>query len=128
MHTTTDPIENRPPRAAATDPEEQVFSVVTGAAASSDIWTGYTADASGLKTPQGKVWLELEATAATAYVRFTRTALTATTAATGAAIVVGTPRRFYVDPTKDLFMDIFAGSAGTLKWRRVGPIGERIRA
>jgi hypothetical protein len=126
-HDYTDQNQNLPPRALATDPEQAVFSVVTGAAASSDIWAGYTADAGGLNKPQGKCWIELEATAQTAYVRFTRTALTATTAASGAAVVVGSPRRFYVDPEKDLFMDIFAAGAGTLKWRRVGSIITRSR-
>ncbi len=128
MNDSTKSTENRPPRSLLTDPEDSVFVASTGAAASADLWTGYTADAGGIKKPQGKCWLELEAAGATAYVRFARTATTATTAADGAAIVVGTPRRFYVDPTKDLYLDHFCVTTGTIKWRRVGPIGERQRA
>lgn len=124
----TNPTQNRPPRDPAISPEDQVFSGTTGiAAASFDLWSGYPADAGGLKTPQGKVWIELEVTASTAYVRFTKTATTATTVASGAGVVVGTPRRFYVDPTKDLFMDVIAAGAGTIKWRRCGAIMERSR-
>ena len=126
-HEYTSPHQNLPPRIAAENDSEQVFTVNTGAAASQSIWGGYAAHAvSGLKTPEGKVWLELEAVGATAYVRFGTAATTATTAANGAAIVVGTPRRFFVDPLKDVYMDHFSGG-GSLKWRRVGPIVERSR-
>lgn len=127
MHDYTDPHQNLPPRVDSENPNEQVFTVVTGAAASSDIWTGYTADAGGFKKPQGKCWLELEATTAAAYVRFSTAVTTATTATNGAILPVGVPRRFYVDPDKDLFMDLFCATAGTVKWRRVGPIVERSR-
>ena len=128
-HQYTDTNQNLPPRASATDPAQQVFSMSTsGSAASGDLWGGYSSDAGGLKAPQGKCWIELEATANTAYVRFCRTALTATTVATGAAVVVGQPRRFYVDPTKDKYLDVIAAGSGTLKWRLVGPIVERQRA
>ena len=121
--------QNIPPRPAATDTTYQVFSAATAVAAtSSDIWTGYPADAGGLKTPQGKCWLELEAVGFPVYVRFCQTALTATTVNNGSVIPVGVPTRFYVDPTKDMFLDhISPGGAGTIKWRRVGAIAERSR-
>jgi len=120
--------QNLPPRVAGTDPAQQVFSAVTGAAAASvDLWAGYAADAGGLKTPQGKCWIELEVTANTAYVRFSRTNSAATTTANGSAIVVGTPRKFLIDATKDLFMDVIAAGVGTIKWRMVGPILDRSR-
>ncbi len=121
-------VNHWPPRVASTDNDQQVNSMVTSAAAASaDLWSTYTADGGGSKAPQGKVWVELEATASTAYVRFSRTATTSTTVALGSAVVVGTPRQFYLDPTKDLFLDVIAAGAGTLKWRKVGPIGERTR-
>ncbi len=126
-HDYTAPHQNLPPRVAGENPEQQVFTVATGAAASSDIWTGYATDAGGLKTPQGKCWLELEATGAAAYVRFGTAVTTATTATNGAILPVGSPRRFFVDPTKDLYMDLFCATTGTVKWRRVGPIVERSR-
>lgn len=125
-HSLNAPSQNLPPRNASTDDTFQVFEATTGAAASLSIWGGYASDAGGLKTPQGKCWLELEAVTATAYVRFTRSVTTATTADNGAAIVVGTPRRFYVDPTIDVYMDVFSGG-GKIKWRRVGHICERTR-
>ncbi len=126
-HETTTPHQNLPPRIAAEHDSEQVFTVNTGAAASQNIWSGYAAHpVTGLKTPDGKVWLELEAVGATAYVRFGTAASTATTAANGAGIVVGQPRRFFVNPEIDIFMDHFSGG-GSLKWRRVGPIVERSR-
>lgn len=129
-HKTVNSLNNRPPRSTATDQADAVYNMATGvAAASGDLWAGYAADAGGNKMPQGKVLLELEATVSTAYVRFARTATTATTTANGSAVVVGVPRVFYIDPTKDLFLDVIAaGAASSLKWRIVGPIGERTRA
>ena len=122
------PSQNLPPRVASTDDEYQVFSGVTGAAASShDLWTGYTADHATIKRPAGKCWIELEATANIAYVRFSRTASTGTTVANGAVLQVGVPRRFYIQPDIDLFMDVIAAGVGTIKWRRVGAIAERSR-
>jgi hypothetical protein len=127
-NTTTDTRQNRPPRALATDVEDAVFVATTGAAAASaDIWAGYTADDSSLTKPQGMCWIELEAFTTNVCVRFTRTALTATTTSNGACVTVGTPRRFFVDPRKDLFIDHLATGAGLLKWRRVGHIVERTR-
>jgi len=123
-------VNFQPPRVAATDVDQQVNSAATGiAAVSADIWASYTADPSGNKTPPGKIWIELEAMVSTQYVRFCRTALAVTTVTNGSAVVVGTPRLFYVDPTKDLFLDVLAASAASsLKWRKVSPIGERARA
>lgn len=121
-------VQNRPPRVAATDNEDGVYNAVTGAAAASaDIWAGYTADVAGLRTPQGLCWLELEAVASAAYVRFSRTATTTTTTSNGAVLNVGVPRTFLVDPAKDLFLDHIAAGVGVLKWRRVGPIVRRVR-
>lgn len=123
-------VNYQPPRNAATDVDQQVNTAATGVAAvSADLWAGYTADPSGNKTPAGKIWIELEATVSTQYVRFCRTATTGTTVANGSALAVGTPRLFYVDPTKDLFLDVLAASAASsIKWRKVSPIGERSRA
>jgi len=122
--------QNQPPRPATTDTTLQLFSAATAiAATSSDIWAGYPVDAGGLKTPQGKCWIELEAVGFAVYVRFCLTALVGTTANNGAVLSVGLPRRFYVDPTKDLFLDhISPGGVGAIKWRRVGAICERSRA
>ena len=121
--------QNLPPRPLASDVEKSIFSAVTGAAAASaDIWAGYTADAGGIKSAAGKCWLELEAVGFPVYVRFCATALTATTSSNGAVLQVAVPRRFYVDPTKDLFLDHLATGVGVLKWRRVGAICERSRA
>lgn len=123
--------QNQPPRPATTDTTLQVFSAATAiAATSSDIWVGYPLDAGGLRTPQGKCWIELEAVGFPVYVRFCQTALVGTTANNGTVIPVAgaRPVRFYVDPTKDLFLDhISPGGVGVLKWRRVGAIAERSR-
>lgn len=122
MNTINDIHQNRPPRSVATDPEDQVFADVTGAAAASaDLWGGYAA------VPEGKCWIELEALTTVCYVRFARTATTATTTSNGSACLIGVPRRFYVDPAKDAFIDHIATGAGVLKWRRVGHICERTR-
>lgn len=120
--------QNQPPRPATTDTKLQVFSVATAVAATStDIWAGYPVDAGGLKPPQGKCWIELEAVGFSVYVRFCQTGLTGTTANNGAVIPVGGYRRFYIDPTKDLFLDHLATGVGVLKWRLVGAIAERSR-
>lgn len=123
MNTSIDIHQNRPPRSLLTDPEDAVQSDTTGAgAASADIWDGYD------EVPQGKCWLELEAVTQACYVRFARTATTATTTADGFYMATGIQYRFYVDPTKDLFLDHIApGGAGVIKWRRVGHICERSR-
>lgn len=119
----------QPARVAGTDPEYQVFSIATAVTAvSTSIWGGYPLDAGGLRTPPGKVWMELEALTFNAWVRCSRTATTGTDSSNGALVVVGVPRLFYLDPTKDIFWDHIGANVGTLKWRRVGPIGERIRA
>ena len=121
MNTINDIAQNRPPRSAATDDEDQVFADTTGAAAATaDIWGGYAAG-----VPKGKCWLEVEALTTVCYIRFARTATTATTTSNGSACLIGVPRRFYVDPTKDLHIDHIATGAGVLKWRRVGHICER---
>jgi hypothetical protein len=122
-------INNRPPRDVLTDVEDAVYSAATAVAATStDIWTQYVADAGGLKTPQGKIWIEFEVTGFDVYFRMSRTATVATTLANGSVLRVGVPRLFYLDPTKDLFIDhISPGGVGLIKWRKVGPIGERSR-
>jgi hypothetical protein len=118
-----------PPRVVGTDPDFAVYSAATAAVATStDIWAGYPLDAGSIRTPPGKIWLELEAVTAALFVRFSRTATTGTTAANGVILSIGAPRAFYVDPTKDLFLDHLATGVGTIKWRKLGPIGERIRA
>lgn len=120
MNTINDIHQNRPARNGSTDAEDAVQSDTTGAAAASgDLWAGYAA------VPQGKCWLEFEAVTTNCHFRLCRTATTATTAANGTCLIVGVPRRFYVDPTKDLFIDHLATGAGTVKWRRVGHICER---
>lgn len=126
--TVNDTRQNIPPRALATDQQDAIFSAVTGAAAASaDIWAGYAADTSVMKSPQGMCWIEVEALTTDVFVRFCRTALTATTTSNGACIKVGTPRRFFVDPRKDLFLDHISTGAGVIKWRRCGSIVERTR-
>lgn len=128
MNLYTTSTQNRPPRSLATDNEDAVYSGATGvAAASVDIWAGYTADPSGNKTAPGKCFIEVEAVTTDAYIRCARTATAATTTSNGSVVKVGIPRIFYLDPTKDLFWDVIATGAGVLKWRRVGPIGERAR-
>lgn len=126
--TLNDVRQNIPPRSAATDVQDAVQSAVTGvAAASADLWAGYTADSSAMKSPQGLVWVEFEAVTTTAYVRMARTATTASTTSNGTAITPGTVRRFVLDPRKDLFIDHISTGAGVLKWRRCGNIVERTR-
>jgi hypothetical protein len=121
---------NKPPRVVGTDPEEAVQSAATAVAAtSSALWTAYPADPSGLTTPSGKQWTEFEATGFDVYFRCSRTASTGTTVANGSVLKVGEPRIFYLDPTKDVFLDhISPGGVGLIKWRKVAPIGERARA
>ena len=122
-------IHNRPPRNVATDQEDAVFNVATAiTAVGADIWAGYAADPSGNKTAPGKCLVEVEAVGFPCYVRVARTNTAASTVANGTAVSVGTPRNFYLDPTKDLFWDVISTGAGTFKWRRVGPIMERARA
>lgn len=123
MNTKIDIHQNRPPRSLLTDKEDSVFSDATGAAAASaDIWGGYDAP------PEGRCWLELEAVTQPCYVRFARTATTGTTTANGFYMATGLQYRFYVDPSKDLFLDHLApGGAAVIKWRRVGHICERSR-
>lgn len=117
--------QSLPPRGPG---DQQVFSAATSAVAgSADIWVGYALDAGGLRTPAGKCWVELEAVTTPAFVRFMPTATTGTTSSIGAVIPVGVPTRFYVDPTKDLFLDHISTGAGVLKWRRTGVICERSR-
>lgn len=126
--TLNDTRQNIPPRAAATDLQDSVFSATTAAvAASTDLWAGYAADTSAMKSPQGMCWIEIEALTTDVYLRFCRTALAATTQNTGACVKVGTPRRFFLDPRKDLFMDQISTGAGVVKWRRCGAIVERTR-
>lgn len=125
----TNSSNNRPPRNAATDSEDAFLSAATsGAASSMNLWSAYT-DKSGVAgAPKGKVWLELEAVANDCYVRFCRTATTATTSSNGALCKVGIPRYFYIEPSQvDKFIDVLATGVGVLKYRVVGPIGERSR-
>jgi hypothetical protein len=124
------PNAAQPPRNSSTDPAYAWQSAATGAAAaSSNLWTSYTGQDGITGAPAGKVWVELEAITQDAYVRFTRTATTATTASTGSIIKAGQPAvMYYIDPTKDLFLDHIApAGAGTIKWRVASQIGERIR-
>ncbi len=123
MNTKIDIHQNRPPRSLLTDQEDSVFSDTTAnVAGSADIWAGYAA------VPDGKCWLELEAVTTAVYVRFARTATTATTTSDGFYMATGLQYRFYVDPTKDLYLDHIApAGAGVIKWRRVGHICERSR-
>jgi hypothetical protein len=123
-----DCAQNLPPRVAGDDDAQQVFSAsISGSASSISIWGSYATDDGGQKTPKGKCWLELEALANAAYVRFGSASTTATTTSTGAIIPVGSPRKFYVDPTKDKYIDVIGAGSGTLKWRRLGRIAERSR-
>lgn len=126
----TSSFANLPPRVAGTDPDYQVNSAASAVTASSaNLWANYTADPSGNTTPSGKLYIEMEAVGFDCFVRFSRTATTSTTNANGSICRVGTPRLFYVDPSKDLFLDyISPGGAGTIKWRKVSTIGERNRA
>ena len=120
---------NRPPRVAATDPEDAVLSFVTGAAAvSADLWGAYTSNDGTVGPAKGKVWLELEAQTADCYVRLSRTASTGTTATNGSLLKVGIPRIFYIDPIKDKFLDVIATGVGVLKYRVCSQIGDRNRA
>lgn len=122
MNTINDIHQNRPPRVAADSDEDQVFSATTGAAASADLWAGYT------KIPEGKCWIELDAVTKDVYVRFGSAVTTATDATNGGIVPAGQYRRFYVDPSKDVYLDHASpGGAGTIKWRRVGHICERTR-
>lgn len=119
-------VNATPPRVAG---DYAVQSVATAVAAvGTDLWAGYTADASGLKTPPGKIWMEFEAVGFDVYFRLNSISSTGTTSANGRVLKVGTPQAFYLDPTKDLFVDHLGAGVGTLKWRKMGPIGERIRA
>lgn len=120
---------NLPPRDAATDPSEAVYSDSTGAAAANiSIWAAYDDNHESITNgpPKGKVWVEFEALTQVAYIRFKRTATAAaTTTANGAVIPVGTPKKFYLDPTIDVVADVIAAGAGTLKWRVCGRPSDR---
>lgn len=103
----------------------QVQSVVTGAAAGTDLFTGLAA----ADKPQGKVFVCFEATGNDVYVRFGPATSAATTAANGLIITAGQPGRvFYLVPGKHDFVDAYSVGAGVLKWQVCSPIGERIRA
>jgi hypothetical protein len=108
---------NQPPRTAAVDERWCWKSVVTGAApAMVDIWGSYTAAV----RPYGKVWVEFESTAATAYIRFNRVNGPAgCSSANGTAVPINaaTKVKFLVDPLKDVYLDVVATGAGTLKYR-----------
>jgi hypothetical protein len=118
-----------PPRDAV-DVNGSVKSAATSAASTStDLWAGYTADPSGNKTPPGKIWVEFEAVGFDVFFHLNTTATTNATTSNTSVLKVGVPRQFYLDPTKDLFIDhISPGGVGIIKWRKVGPIGERARA
>ncbi len=123
------PHANLPPRNSATDPGYAVYSAATAAAATTtSLWATYTTPDGDVNViPKGKVWIELEAVAQDVYVRFCRTGTTATTTSNGAIVKVGVPRYFYIDPTKDLFLDHIAAGVGVIKWRITSQIGERNR-
>ena len=129
MNLLTDCKNNRPPRNAATDPEDAVLSTATAAVATSaDLWATYTSVDGTVGAPKGKVLVEFEAVTQDVYVRFSRTATTATTNATGALVKVGIPRVFLLEPfVRDKFLDHLAGGVGIIKYRVVGPIWERNR-
>jgi len=124
---------NYPPRSLATDPAQAWYSAATAlAATSTNLWSAFVPDGyTGAQPPPGKVWVELQATGFDVYVRFARTGTTATTAANGSLIRVNpgsNDNKFYIDPTKDLFLDhISPGGVGVIKWRVCSPIGERTR-
>lgn len=123
------PHANYPPRDTATDKGQGVLSGATAAAAGNlALWTGYTGPDGVVGAPAGKVWVEFEAAGFPAYVRFKRTAsAAATTTANGVRINVDSYRTFYLDPSKDIVVDVLSTGAGLLKWRVVSAIGERIR-
>jgi hypothetical protein len=118
---------SRPPRNAATDPEDAILSFVTSAVAvSANLWASYTSHDSLVGPPKGKVWLEVEALGNDCYIRFSRTASTGTTSSNGLLLKVGFPRFFYIDPNfRDKFLDVLATGAGVLKYRVVSSVNER---
>lgn len=120
---------NLPPRDAATDPSEAVYSDTTGAAAANiALWAAYDDAHEGITNgpPKGKVWVEFEALTTVANIRFKRTAsAAATTTSNGVVLPIATPRRFYLDPTIDVIADVIATGAGVLKWRVCGRPSER---
>jgi hypothetical protein len=123
---------NYPPRVAGTDPAQAWYSAATAlAATSTDLWASFVPDGyTGAQAPPGKVWVELEATGFDVYVRFSRTASIGTTTANGSLIRIAHTgdNIFYIDPTKDKFLDhISPGGVGVVKWRVKGPIGDRSR-
>lgn len=110
-----------PPSKAADDPEHQVVSAVTGAAAASFDWV----TALGASAPKGKVFLTVEALAQPVYVRFGPTSTTATTTTNGRGIAVGTAVSFQVDPVKHRYIDHIAAGAGNVKVYVSSPMMDR---
>ena len=106
------------------DSPNEVQSLVTGAADSQDLWSGL--DAADI--PPGSVFVCIEALTADCYVRFGNTVTTGTTANNGLIVKAGQPGRlFYLNPTKHKYMDVFAASAGVVKWQVCSPPGQRDR-
>ncbi len=108
----------KPPEVAG---RHLVQTVATGAAANLAWLTAVAAD-----PPPGACWVVLEASGADAYVRFKDTATTAaTTALNGLRVVVGTPRKFYVNPIRHAILDHFCATSGTLQMQVCSAIGQR---
>ena len=129
MKQTADITNVLPPRSVATDPAQAIYTDTTSAAArATALWTTYVGPDGITGAPAGKVLVEFEALTSAAYFRCARSATTATTTSTGTVLLVGVPRVFYLDPSKDLYIDQIAAGAGVIKWRVVSPIGERQRA
>lgn len=117
-----------PPRSVATDPATAIYTDTTsGSAKATNLWSTYVGPDGITGAPAGKVLVEFEALTNDVYFRCARSATTATTTSTGAVLKVGTPRVFYLDPSKDLYIDQIAAGVGVIKWRVIGPIGERQR-
>ena len=111
-----------PPTKAADDPEHQVQSAVTGAAAASFDWAGSL----GANAPKGKCWVTVEALTTPVYVRFGPTSTTATTTSNGIGIPAGTKESFYVNPIEHRYIDHISSGAGVIKVQVSSPIGERL--
>ncbi len=102
----------------------QVQESATGAAASVAVFTGLAAG----DRPVGRVFVTFEALTADCYVRFGSTTTTATSADNGLIIKAGDAGRvFQLDPDKHAKMDVYAASAGKIKWQVCSPPVERKR-
>lgn len=115
---------NLPPGASAEDPDHQVVSAATSAAAANFDWVS----ALGANAPKGKCFVTVEALTQPVYVRFkdrATAAAAATTTSTGRIIPAGSAVSFYVQPKKHGIIDHIAGGVGTIKVYVSSPIGDR---